>query len=68
MPTAGDGERCLVEGRDELEAEDTGSFVVGDTVALQPPIRVTAHPIDAELWLVAHEDATCLVVGVAPPE
>lgn len=66
-PRAEELERCLEEGEAVFEPSPLRSFTLGEIEELEPPLWVTAHLVDEELRLVAHDPITCEIVGVSSP-
>lgn len=57
--------RCVPEGADAFDVDPGGSYVLGDANQLPVELRITAHPLQAELGLVAHDRTTCEVLATS---
>lgn len=60
-----DDDRCVSVGAAALDVNPVASYVLGDVNQLPTQLRVTAHPLRAELGLVAHDQATCEVLATS---
>lgn len=66
-PNVEELERCLEQGEAVFDPSPLRSFTLGQIEEHEPPLWVTAHVVDEELRLVAHDATTCEIVGVSSP-